>query len=237
MTTTDRDAGLREELDFWRTELTGQGHFSTHIEARLEPSRRHAEHPHWLDQHLAQRQLHFGDEPVSLLDVGSGPISTLAWLAEQPGYLVTASDPLAEQYNELLDELGIDYPLRPLPASAEQLVTAFVPASFQAVHSRNALDHAEDIGLAAKELHDILVPGGFLFLEVFAHEGARQGYDGLHRFDFFARDGQLVCQDVRGAELSAFEAASLQLVWLSPRDSSAFTPGMVPESVCAIFQR
>lgn len=237
MTAEDRTSGLHEELAFWRKELTGQGHFRSHIQARLDPALRHREHPAWLDQHLAKREQHFGAGPVSVLDVGSGPVSTLAWLAEQPGYQVRAADPLADEYNQLLDELAIDYPLRPQRSSAEALVAAFGVSSFQVVHSRNALDHAEDIGLSARQLHDVLVPGGFLFLEVFAYEGAQQGYDGLHRFDFFARSGSLVCRDAEGQELPCFEAAGLELIWLSASDSSPFKRGMTTESVCVIFRR
>jgi SAM-dependent methyltransferase len=121
---------------------------------------------------------------LRVLDVGSGPISTLPLHSADGPMELICVDPLADAYNELLE--GFDVP-RIESVKAEELSSRFGP-EFDYVHCANALDHCEDPARAFEEMWKVCRPGGLVSVVSVENEGRRQHYEGLHQWDLRADD-------------------------------------------------
>eukprot|EP00747_Dinoflagellata_sp_TGD_P037788 gnl/TRDRNA2_/TRDRNA2_139290_c0_seq1.p1 gnl/TRDRNA2_/TRDRNA2_139290_c0~~gnl/TRDRNA2_/TRDRNA2_139290_c0_seq1.p1 ORF type:complete len:171 (+),score=16.98 gnl/TRDRNA2_/TRDRNA2_139290_c0_seq1:54-515(+) len=86
----------------------------------------------------------------------------------------------------MLRQLGVDPPIRVESVDAERLLTRFKEASFDLIHSANALDHAWDPMAAIESMLDLLRPRGVVYLIHHRNEGADENYTMLHRWDFDA---------------------------------------------------
>jgi len=120
-----------------------------------------------------------------VLEVGSGPVSLLLEGVEKGDIEVKAIDPLAETYSILLQEHGIEYPIKPVLGFAENLSRHFSPSTFDFVYSSNALDHALSPGLCLRQIKRVTKPGGIIFLEGFINEGSSGDWHGLHQHDLY----------------------------------------------------
>jgi SAM-dependent methyltransferase len=135
---------------------------------------------------------------LKLLEVGSGPLSRLAWGADEGLFQITAIDPLAKLYSQLLRRHRYDYPVKPIACSGEGVSGIFDRESFDIGYSRNALDHAVSPRTCLEGMRHVLRKGGIIFLEGFVREGTRQGRRGLHRHDLVPEKGHLIRYDKRG---------------------------------------
>ncbi len=229
---------LDSELTYWKRELSLDGEHGDYLRSRLSAENRKQEHPTWITQYINyQKSVCRGDEVIKALDLGSGPLSNLAW-AHETGLLdVTAADPLGDSYGDLIRELGIDYPLLPSAVGGEDLLEHFGPASFHIVYSRNAMDHAADIQQAFAAVNAVLKPQGMFFLEGNANEGARWNYYDLHRYSFFATQGKLCCFDRTEVEQLDLNALDMVQVKMHPVDTRPFNPDDPVEWIHAVFQQ
>lgn len=165
---------LDEELSFWRSALMDPG-----PDGELQRSRA-TERAVW-DEFRAR--VHGSDGTVRMLDVGSGPLTTLGTLWPARSVEVVAVDPLADAYNDLLDELGIVPPVRALPLRGEELLDRFEPGSFDVVHAANSLDHAADPVVALGQMIGVTRPGGTICLLHHVDVGVLEQYHGLHQWN------------------------------------------------------
>lgn len=132
---------------------------------------------------------------VTVLDVGSGPLSVIgrAW----PGVSVhiRAADALGCEYSEMRQILGISLPdpeSAPQPVHAERLTHAFHSDSFDIAVCRNALDHSHDPILVIAEMLRVVRPGRPVLLQHFPNEGETGTYSGLHQWNIDLRGGRLL---------------------------------------------
>ena len=130
-------------------------------------------------------------DPVTILDVGSGPLTWVGTGGTGRQVEVTAVDPLASWYAALFGRHGIEPSVRPVPGRAERLRQVFPDGRFDVVVARNALDHGVDPRRALLEMLAVTRPGGFVYLEHAEREGANQHYRGLHQWDFSVESGRL----------------------------------------------
>lgn len=133
----------------------------------------------------------FSGKEVRVLDVGSGPLTSLGKTWNGRNVIITAVDPLAEQYNEILDRHGLVPPVRAVAGEAEALSKMFPPNHFDLSYSCNAIDHCYDPLLAVREMLCVTKPGGYVYLKHRRNEAEARGYHGLHQWNFFSRDGEL----------------------------------------------
>lgn len=231
--------GYQDEIDYWARELALEGVHREHTEKRLNPAGRRDEHPIWIDgliDVLTERKR--GSGPPRALDLGCGPLGTLGHAHEVGRLDVTGVDPLADAYTELRTRFAIDYPEPLIATTGERLSEHIEPTSVDLVYSRNSLDHAEDVQRCFEEAARALRPGGVFALEVFAYEGFREGYDGLHRFDFHVHDGALGCTDEHGRQALNLADFDLELVTLEPRETrKPAGVGADTTTVRAVFAR
>jgi SAM-dependent methyltransferase len=165
---------LGEELAFWRGALTDPG-----PDGDLQRSRAT---PRAVWDELRQR-VAAGHDPVRMLDVGSGPLTTLGTLWPGREVEVVAVDPLAEAYNVLLDEIGIDPPVRTEAIRGEELLDHLAPASFDVVHAANSLDHTADPVETLRQMLAVTRPGGAMCLIHHVDVGELESYHGLHQWN------------------------------------------------------
>lgn len=129
---------------------------------------------------------------VRLLDVGAGPLTTLGKTWPGHSLEISAVDPLAGEYDEILSDLQIVPPVRTTAAFAERLTEIFPRDYFDLTSSSNALDHAIDPILAIREMLAVTRPGGYAYLWHFANEGESEGYTGFHQWNFNCRGDDMI---------------------------------------------
>jgi SAM-dependent methyltransferase len=134
---------------------------------------------------------------LRILDVGAGPLSSIGKRFPGREVELVAVDPLAQQYDRLLNELGLIPPVRTIFGEAERLESAFAPASFDLACASNSLDHCRDALKAITEMLQVVKPSGFVYLWHFANEGHAERYSGLHQWNFDIRDEDFTISDGR----------------------------------------
>ena len=129
-----------------------------------------------------------GKAPFHVLDVGSGPISTLGIPYDSSGVSLTLTDALADSYNLLLRKYGLtEFPAIRL-IKAEELSNVFDRNTFDWIACSNALDHCEDPARAIGEMIRVCRLGGVVSIVSIENEGLRQSYGGLHQWNLEAKD-------------------------------------------------
>jgi len=221
--TTDPDglaASAREEIGFWERELALEGKHPEVVQRRLDPETRIEEFPPvLLHQVIPFVQQTFELEgPARCVEIGSGPLSTLAHGVEAGLLDLTAVDVLAEAYGELLERTGNgDFPVRPVAGAAETLLDVVPEDECHIAFARNALDHTDDIARSFDSLVRTLLPGGALVLEHHLREGTRQQWSDSHHWDLDVDGGALVATGRSGQRLVLSERDDLELVYLQFR--------------------
>jgi SAM-dependent methyltransferase len=129
---------------------------------------------------------------IRILDVGAGPLTAVG--RKLPGREVdlVAVDPLADAFDRILSDLGIDPPTRTRKAAGEALLPVFGPDQFDIVVCGNALDHSHDPALCVGQMFAVTRPGGWMYLWHYANEAEEEGYAGLHQWNLEARDGDMI---------------------------------------------
>lgn len=192
-----REQTLREEVAFWDEYLRTRGgqRWAQEFEFRLRPDSE-------LQDDIAQSLDISPGGTLSILDVGSGPLSYLG--KRWPGRTVclTAVAPLAAHYNELLKKYCINPPVPTQLAAAERLVIHFPLNHFDVVYARNSIDHSCDAPQAVDQMFAVARPGGCVLLEHGLCKGAAQNYAGLHTWNFLMQNGEFVIEDSNGKRVN-----------------------------------
>jgi SAM-dependent methyltransferase len=180
---------LQEEIAYW-DEFLESGKRDPWMEEAISQETRRKQFPFLLLPYVAEIKRNKGE--VSVLDVGCGPLSPLAWGAEEGLFSLTAVDPLAHEYTKMLKKHNISYPVKPIKGRGEKLLKLFPEESFDIVYSRNALDHAADIEKCIENIRRVLKKGGIFFLESLVREGTHNSWGGLHKHDLIVINGELM---------------------------------------------
>jgi SAM-dependent methyltransferase len=177
------------EVEFWEGWLTGAPgteQWAGDREERLSPATEirdpvvRAE----LDRNPA--------EEVSILDVGAGPLTWLGYRYPGKRLTIVPVDPLADEYDRLLRNAGLEPPVRTIRVAGEALLEHFRPASFDIAYATNALDHSADPLTIISNMVTVVRPGGAVVLRHKRNEGQSARYSGLHQWNFDAVDDGLL---------------------------------------------
>jgi SAM-dependent methyltransferase len=125
-----------------------------------------------------------------VLDVGAGPVSKVGKVFKGGSIELVAVDPVATQYNRILDDIGLKPPVRTQVGYGEKLSSHFQLNSFDLIHARNSIDHCKDPLVVINECIKLLKPGAFLYLNHYLNEGKAANYYGLHQWNFSCTDGK-----------------------------------------------
>lgn len=125
---------------------------------------------------------------VRILDVGAGPLTLLGKKWNGRSVELIATDALAKEYDYLLEKHEIVPPVRTIPVKAEELDGHFPANHFDLVHAQNCIDHCEHPLKVIENMLKLARPGAFVLLYHAVREGEREGYEGLHQWDFYSRE-------------------------------------------------
>jgi SAM-dependent methyltransferase len=131
-------------------------------------------------------------ETIRILDVGSGPVTTIQKAYPGKRIEITATDALAEQYDAILAAAGKVPPVRTINLEGERIAERYPEPAFEIAHASNALDHCYDPAVVIDGMIGAVVPGGFVLLNHHVNEAESQSYVGLHQWNLDAQDGHLV---------------------------------------------
>ena len=133
-------------------------------------------------------------QTLRILDIGSGPLSFVGYKYDDHPIDLTIVDPLADRYNELLDQGGVTGVPRPRTGYFESALSDFGEASFDLVWCFNSLDHSIDPLVGLYNLLMLVRPGGGLILGFHPNEADGGNYQGLHQWnlDVDGEDGALL---------------------------------------------
>jgi SAM-dependent methyltransferase len=179
----------RNEVEFWARWLTGAPgteQWAPDREERLNPETE-------IRDPVVRAELdRIPAEEVSILDVGAGPLTWLGY--RYPGKKVTIVpvDPLADDYDRLLREAGLEPPVRTIRVAGEELLEHFNAESFDIAYATNALDHSADPLTIIVNMVTLVRPGGAVILRHKRNEGESARYSGLHAWNFDAANGRLL---------------------------------------------
>ena len=182
-------ARLRSEVDFWKDWLTGAPgteQWADDRQRRLDPTTE-------IRDPLVRAELERNPaDTISIIDVGAGPLTMLGYRFPAKTLDIVAVDPLADAYDRLLGEAGIDPPVRTIAVAGEELLSRFGSRRFDVAYASNALDHSADPVRIISNMVELVRPGGVVLLRHKRNEGASAQYGGLHQWNFDVRDDDLV---------------------------------------------
>ena len=182
-------ARTASEVDFWADWLAGAPgteQWASDREERLDPTTEirdplvRAE----LERHPA--------EEISIVDVGAGPLTWLGYRYPGKTLEIVPVDPLADDYDRLLREAGLEPPIRTIRVAGEELLEHFDAGTFDIAYATNALDHSADPLAIISNMVAVVRPGGAVLLRHKRNEGESARYGGLHQWNFDAVDGSLL---------------------------------------------
>lgn len=178
--------GLGDEVDFWSKWLGSRGlDWREDFRNRLDPA---------LPLQPKLQDLIGAPEgaTVRLLDVGAGPLTALGKVWPGRTIEISAVDPLADEYDRILDKHGIIPPVRTVKGEGERLTELFPRDHFDAAYAKNCLDHCYDPLAAIRRMLTVVKEGGIAQLEHATNEAEHENYTGLHQWNFCAEDGRFM---------------------------------------------
>lgn len=132
------------------------------------------------------------------LEIGSGPNSNLSYWVDKKLLEVIAIDPLADVYKKIMKQLNYTYPITPIKQKGEDLLDIFKEETFHVVFAQNSLDHTEDPLKCFRNGYSVLKKGGLLFVCSNIKEGTRTSWAGMHKFDIYVDDSELILANKKG---------------------------------------
>jgi SAM-dependent methyltransferase len=182
-----RRRALAEEVDYWDHWLsTGGGDWPEEYAYRFDPD------AEVQDPLLRKLLSGMNARPVSILDVGAGPATTVGCHFDGARLKVVAVDPLADKYNRLLQKASLVPPVKTDRLEGERLLDRFERDQFDIAYARNSLDHAVDPWPIIEQMLAVVRRGGYVVLRHVRNEAVNQSYVQLHQWNFDERGGQLI---------------------------------------------
>jgi SAM-dependent methyltransferase len=202
------------EVDFWADWLAGAPgteQWASDREARLDPDTE-------IRDPLVRAELERNPaQEVSILDVGAGPVTWLGFRYPGKTLTIVPVDPLADEYDRLLRNAGLDPPIRTICVAGEALLEHFGSGRFDIAYATNSLDHSADPFEIISNMVDVVRPGGVVILRHKRNEGESALYGGLHQWNFDEVDSSLLVWN-NAVEVNvglALERRAATTAWIS----------------------
>lgn len=190
-----RGSGWSDEVAFWDHWLATKGfNWPDDFRRKTDP-RAKVLIPKWALPAATTRPRRFlpGQRPrLSILDVGSGPLSLVGTRLPGVDVELTAVDPLAEEYDALLRKHGIKPLTRVQPCPAEAVADVIGESRFDVVYSQNALDHTENAFAGLEQMVRVVKPGCWTVLKHTIDEAETESYGSLHDWNFRIEEGRFL---------------------------------------------
>jgi len=169
-------AGISSEIGFWDAYFCTKGlQWASTYGLRFDPDLPLQPRPAALLP--PQMEIH-------ILDVGAGPLTYLGKIYDGKHVNITAVDPLADEYDRILDKYQIQPLVRTQKLAAEDLTKRFPSSTYDLVFALNCIDHAYNPERAILQMIDVVKSGRYVLLEHRPNEAENQNYTGLHQWNF-----------------------------------------------------
>ncbi len=178
---------LPSEVQFWANYLATRGkscRAEEEFKFRMSPE---AELQPWLRQWLRLPE----GGVFKALDVGAGPLTWIGKKWDQHTIQIEAIDPLAEAYDQIMSQHGLNPPVRTQKGNGEEVMELFGKGVFDLTFARNSLDHSYDAIKAVTSMIEATKTGGVIFLWHNQDEAEHLCYEGLHQWNFRLENGAL----------------------------------------------
>jgi len=159
-------------------------------------------------------------DKISILDVGAGPLTGLGFSYPGKTLTIVPVDPLADEYDQLLRDAGLDPPIRTIRVSGESLLEHFGPRTFDIAYASNSLDHSADPLTIISNMVAVVRAEGVVLLRHKRNEGESAGYGGLHQWNFDVADDSLHLWN-NAVEVnvgSALQGRAITTAWISENE-------------------
>jgi len=177
------------EVEFWAAWLVGAPgteQWASDREARLAPDTE-------IRDPVVRAELERNPaQEISILDVGAGPLTWLGYRYPGKTLTIVPVDPLADEYEALLRDAGLDPPIRTIRVAGEALLEHFGSRKFDVAYATNSLDHSADPFRIISNMVAVVRAGGAVILRHKRNEGESARYGGLHQWNFDAVDDSLL---------------------------------------------
>jgi SAM-dependent methyltransferase len=199
------ESRLQSEMNYWKDQIRRQDSKAWHADyaIRLDPD---APLQDLIAKHI--------DRTVSvnkILDVGAGPLTSVNKKCGFCEISITAVDPLADFYNDILARREITPPVRTEMGWGERLVEQFGENQFDITYSRNAIDHSYDPIKCVDEMIKVTKKNHYVIVEVNERSGTLEDWKGLHQWNFFVARTLPLCQRhlfIEGKSIQAVDVTS-----------------------------
>jgi SAM-dependent methyltransferase len=205
------------EVDFWAGWLVGAPgteQWASDRQSRLDPDTQ-------IRDPLVRAELErIPADEISILDVGAGPVTWLGFRYPGKTLTIVPVDPLADEYERLLREAGLDPPVRTIRVAGEALLEHFGSRRFDIAYATNALDHSADPFTIISNMVAVVRPGGVVLLRHKRNEGEGARYGGLHQWNFDVLDDDLLLWN-NAVEVnvgSALEGRAVTKAWIAENE-------------------
>jgi len=136
----------------------------------------------------------FSEKEINVLDVGSGPITSIGYCYKDYKINIFPTDILAKEYAKIMEEEKITAPIPTLAVAGEFLDNYFPKLFFHISIAGNSLDHSENPILILEKMEKLTKPGGFIVLGHYYNEGEYENYSGIHEWNFYInKDKPFLC--------------------------------------------
>jgi SAM-dependent methyltransferase len=210
----------RDEVEFWAAWLIGAPgteQWTSDREARLAPTTE-------ISDPIMRGELdRYPAEHVSILDVGAGPLTSLGYRYPGKTLTIVPVDPLADEYDRLLEDAGLVPPIRTIAVAGEDLPEHFGSRTFDFAYACNALDHSADPLRIISNMVAVVRPSGVVVLRHKRNEGEQARYGGLHQWNFDVADGRLLLwNEAEKVDVgSALGGRAVATAWVSENEAIA----------------
>ena len=156
-------------------------------------------------------------EEISILDVGAGPLTSLGYRYPGKTLTIVPVDPLADEYDRLLQDANLHPPIRTVRVAGEALTEHFGSGTFDIAYATNSLDHSADPFTIISNMVAVVRTGGTVLLRHKRNEGDSARYGGLHQWNFDVVDDSLLVWNnaVDVAVGAALEGRAVTTAWIS----------------------
>lgn len=182
-------AGIEHEIAFWDSYFRTKGlRWADTYHVRLNPNQP-------LQPHIVELVRRLESSVVGILDVGAGPLTYLGKVCESKEIKITAVDPLADEYDKILEKYNVKPLVRTKKGKAERLSILFRKDTFDLVFARNCIDHSFNPERSIREMLKVVKPWCYVLMEHRFDEAENQSYAGFHQWNFFSKDGDFLIRN------------------------------------------
>lgn len=175
------------EIGYWEAVLCGK------IKDKPERMNVSRSFPKYLMTYLPKRK-----KVIKVLDVGSGPVSTVGTKIANRQVILDLVDPMADEYMAIIKKYAIKVPLLPKKGFAENLSQISDENTYDLVYSENALDHAIDPIKGVREMLKVVRKNCYVVLLCHMNEASTQKGNWLHQWNFYIEGNDFIMSDLYG---------------------------------------